>query len=132
AAGAAAGTIDLDSQIAEGRLRGAEASLALGHTAPSLDQLRRDWEAQCRAVSDRQTHSGNPSPITHHDSSGKRFICLCEDVTAKDLEQAVAEGFDGIETLKRYSTVNMGPCQGKMCGTLATEVCARATDRPIG
>lgn len=29
---------------------------------------------------------------------------------------AVAEGFDNIETLKRYSTVNMGPCQGKMCG----------------
>jgi sarcosine oxidase subunit alpha len=43
----------------------------------------------------------------------------------------VAEGFDGIETLKRYSTVNMGPCQGKMCGRAAVEICARATGRGI-
>src|SRR5207244_7136102 len=62
----------------------------------------------------------------------KRFVCLCEDVTEKDLCQAIAEGFDGIETLKRYTTVNMGPCQGKMCGQTAIELCARATERDIG
>jgi sarcosine oxidase subunit alpha len=43
----------------------------------------------------------------------------------------MAEGFDGIETLKRYSTVNMGPCQGKMCGQAAIEACARTTRREI-
>src|SRR5262249_11410390 len=43
----------------------------------------------------------------------------------------VAEGFDGIETLKRYSTVTMGPCQGKMCGQTAIALCARATGREI-
>src|SRR5262249_44101850 len=46
--------------------------------------------------------------------------------------QAIAEGFDGIETLKRYSTVNMGPCQGKMCSQTAIEICAQATGRAIG
>jgi sarcosine oxidase subunit alpha len=64
-------------------------------------------------------------------AKGKRFICLCEDVTDKDLVQAVAEGFDNIETLKRYSTVNMGPCQGKMCGLNAVEACARLTGQAI-
>jgi sarcosine oxidase subunit alpha len=48
-------------------------------------------------------------------------------VTEKDVEQAIAEGFDGIETLKRYTTVNMGPCQGKMCGHGAVAICARTT-----
>jgi sarcosine oxidase subunit alpha len=52
----------------------------------------------------------------------KRFVCLCEDVTVKELEQGVAEGFADIETLKRYSTILMGPCQGKMCAALAAQV----------
>jgi sarcosine oxidase subunit alpha len=45
----------------------------------------------------------------------KAFVCLCEDVTTKDLAQGVREGFSALETLKRYSTVTMGPCQGKQC-----------------
>ncbi len=47
----------------------------------------------------------------------KDFICFCEDVTSKDLSQAVKEGFTDIQILKRYSTITMGPCQGKMCLT---------------
>ena len=61
----------------------------------------------------------------------KRFVCFCEDITAKDIEQAVDEGFDDIQTLKRYSTVTMGPCQGKMCHSAAAAVCARATGRSV-
>jgi len=45
----------------------------------------------------------------------KTFVCPCEDVTAKELVQGVREGFDSLETLKRYSTITMGPCQGKQC-----------------
>ncbi|MBF8289513.1 MAG: aminomethyltransferase [Chloroflexi bacterium] len=54
----------------------------------------------------------------------KPFVCLCEDVTAKELVQGVAEGFDSLETLKRYSTVTMGPCQGKQCHGNAARVTA--------
>ena len=57
----------------------------------------------------------------------KRFVCFCEDITAKDIEQAVHEGFDDIQILKRYSTVTMGPCQGKMCHASAAAVAAHAT-----
>src|SRR5205085_832782 len=70
-------------------------------------------------------HAHSPEP------GGKSFVCICEDVTEKDLHHAVAEGFDGIEPLKRYSTVSMGPCQGKVCGLTASEVCARATQRDV-
>src|SRR5439155_5929955 len=45
----------------------------------------------------------------------KKFVCLCEDVTEKDVRDAIGEGFDDVETLKRYTTFTMGPCQGKMC-----------------
>src|SRR5262249_21390983 len=115
AAGGAAGIANLEGQIADGRVRGREAAAALGYAVPetaglpypgsafeagpgTMDAIRlsqdADGEAQC----------------------GKCFVCMCEDVTVKDIGMAVAEGFDGIETLKRYATVNMGPCQGKMCG----------------
>lgn len=57
----------------------------------------------------------------------RTFICFCEDVVEKDLRDGVIEGFDEIETLKRYSTISMGPCQGKMCGRNASEICSLAS-----
>jgi sarcosine oxidase subunit alpha len=72
-----------------------------------------------------------PGPEASGPAKGKIFVCLCEDVTVKDLYQAVAEGFDGVETLKRYSTANMGPCQGKVCSLTTSEICARATGREV-
>ena len=62
----------------------------------------------------------------------KSFVCICEDVTESDVRQAVEEGFDEIETLKRYSTASMGPCQGRMCGRSTTEICGLATHRDLG
>jgi sarcosine oxidase, subunit alpha len=49
------------------------------------------------------------------DGAEKCFVCICEDVTDKDVKRAIAEGFDSIELAKRYTTVTMGPCQGKLC-----------------
>jgi sarcosine oxidase subunit alpha len=43
------------------------------------------------------------------------FVCLCEDVSVKDLEDAWAEGYQSTEILKRYTTTSMGPCQGALC-----------------
>jgi sarcosine oxidase subunit alpha len=57
----------------------------------------------------------------------KSFVCVCEDVTTKDVERAVAEGFDSIELSKRYTTVTMGPCQGKLCQLASTRLYARTT-----
>ena len=69
------------------------------------------------------------SPCSRHYCSGstekKKFVCLCEDVTEKDICDAIAEGYSNIETLKRYSTISMGPCQGKMCQSTSIALCAR-------
>jgi sarcosine oxidase subunit alpha len=130
AAGGAAGMLALEAQVADGRLRGSEAAALLGYAVPepsgpvypgSAFEAGPGTMEAIRASRD----VGDGSRL------GKRFVCLCEDVTVKDIEQAVAEGFDGIETLKRYTTVNMGPCQGKMCGQAAIALCARATGRDI-
>ncbi len=48
-------------------------------------------------------------------AKGKQFVCFCEDVTTKDVGQSIQEGFASLELSKRYTTVTMGPCQGRMC-----------------
>ncbi|MDQ3890984.1 MAG: 2Fe-2S iron-sulfur cluster-binding protein [Actinomycetota bacterium] len=67
-------------------------------------------------------------PASFDGSRGKCFVCVCEDVTEKDMKRAVAEGFDSAELAKRYTTVTMGPCQGKLCQLASTRVLARETE----
>ena len=71
---------------------------------------------------------GIPTPVP---PSKRVFVCLCSDVSSQDLCDGIAEGFDHIETLKRYTTATMGPCQGRMCQLSAIGVCARQTGRSI-
>jgi sarcosine oxidase subunit alpha len=125
AAGAAAGTFALDAQIAEGKRRGAEAAQAgVGSGQPTVGS-EHAAAAPVGVASGLTTQCPLPT-------GKKQFVCLCEDVTEKDIEQAIAEGFDSIEPLKRYSTVSMGPCQGKMCGQTASELCAHFNRCEVG
>ena len=67
-----------------------------------------------------------PSPVLGY-RGDKCFVCFCEDQTTKDLKYAIAEGFDSIELSKRYTTVTMGPCQGRLCHVNSIRVYAKAT-----
>ena len=73
----------------------------------------------------------HPMPPEKFPDSKGCYVCLCEDVTTRDLRQAVLEGFDQIETIKRYTTVSMGPCQGRMCQLSSIAICARETGRSM-
>jgi sarcosine oxidase subunit alpha len=64
-------------------------------------------------------------PIVDHPQA-KNFVDFDEDLQVRDLENAVQEGFDSSELLKRYSTVGMGPSQGKHSHLNALRVLARA------
>ena len=65
------------------------------------------------------------SPEPAYGGKGKCFVCICEDVTTKDLKRAIGEGFDSIELAKRYTTATMGPCQGKLCHLSSIRVYAQ-------
>ena len=71
-----------------------------------------------------------PPPVAAADH-GKCFACLCEDVTAKDIKLSVEEGYDSIELSKRYTTVTMGPCQGRMCQLPAIRLMAKETGQSL-
>ena len=81
------------------------------------------------ASADDQDLAGTGNRFTHAFSlpagrSGRTYVCFCEDVSAHDIEEAIDEGFVDVQTLKRYTTVTMGPCQGKMCGPALSGICA--------
>jgi sarcosine oxidase subunit alpha len=59
------------------------------------------------------------------------MVDYSEDVSSKDLIQAVQEGFDSIELMKRYTTVTMGPSQGKLETVNAAAVLAEARQIPM-
>jgi len=60
----------------------------------------------------------------------KAIVCACEDVTVADLEEAVARGYGDIESMKRYTGLGTGPCQGKSCLASAVRYCADRADLP--
>jgi len=62
--------------------------------------------------------------------AGKNFVDFDEDLQFKDFRNAVQEGFDNIELLKRYTTVGMGPSQHSNMNAL--RILARVTGKSPG
>ena len=51
------------------------------------------------------------------------IVCRCEDVTLSDIRQAIADGYNTIDDIKRVTRAGMGPCQGRTCRSIiATEI----------
>lgn len=126
-AGRAAGTHDVQTQVADGRWAGQNAGAVCGHghapVAEGFEFLQKQKTAEPKRTSARVVVPGH--------ASRKRLVCFCEDVTDKDIETALAEGYNSLELLKRYATVTMGPCQGKMCAMNAIHLCARGTGASV-
>ncbi len=114
AAGDLAGD-DSEQQVA---LAGERAGLAAAHALGLGDEYSASRAAELEAGMRDSPHGAEaPAPVlaTPATRKGKAFTCFCEDVTAKDIHRGVQEGYDSIELCKRFTTVTMGPCQGRMC-----------------
>lgn len=72
----------------------------------------------------------HPYPIVAHPKA-KNFVDFDEDLQLKDFAAAAQEGFDSIELLKRYTTVGMGPSQGKHSNALAVRILAHIKGEPL-
>ena len=57
--------------------------------------------------------------------SGDTIVCRCEEVTAREIEEAVALGCPGPNQMKAFLRCGMGPCQGRLCGLTVTELIAK-------
>ena len=55
----------------------------------------------------------------------KKFVCFCHDITEADIIQAIELGYDDLETLKRFTGLSTGPCEGKTCLMHAIRILTR-------
>jgi len=113
AAGRVNGVYEFAARRADGRRAGAQAAAHAGCGGGSATLIERSTR--------RPSH---PFPIFAH-PAGKNFVDFDEDLQVKDLENAAQEGFDSSELLKRFSTVGMGPSQGKHSHMNALRILAR-------
>jgi len=60
----------------------------------------------------------------------KTLVCGCEDVIAEDVERAFRKGYRDLESVKRYTGLGTGPCQGKTCLALAARELLRLGATP--
>ena len=113
AAGSVAGHEDADGAELSGLVAGAEAALALGYGG-AADRARLEQDRAQLADRPPPAPVATPPALARdRDKRGKAFVDLDEDVTTKDIALAAAEGYDSIELSKRYTTVTMGPSQGR-------------------
>jgi sarcosine oxidase, subunit alpha len=120
AAGRVNGLHELSARVADGRAAASEASTYLGSTVARANRPSRAQHAHSHAY-----------PISRH-ARGNEFVDFDEDIVVGDLETAWREGFDSVELMKRYSTIGMGPSQGKTSNMNGVRVLARLNDQAVG
>ncbi|MBL29197.1 MAG: aminomethyltransferase [Rhodospirillaceae bacterium] len=119
AAGSVDGIFGLESTIADGTRAGSAAAAAIGLDAKSSERPQSAPAGE-----------GAPWPIFPH-AEGKDFIDFDEDLQVKDILSSYAEGYDGIELVKRFSTVGMGPSQGRHSALTAARILSRAAGTTV-
>ncbi len=98
-AGSVNGAYDLDAVVAEGRHAGWRAARAYSQDRAGAEPV---------LPNDRGGHGQtHPWPIYPH-PKGKDFVDFDEDLQVHDIRDAIAEGYDHIELLKRFTTNGMG------------------------
>jgi sarcosine oxidase subunit alpha len=120
AAGKVNGSFELDQRITDGARAAVEAMRYLGEENGSNIKVEPHTDS-------------SPShfyPVVNH-PKGRNFVDFDEDIQTKDFINAAKEGFDNIELMKRFTTVGMGPSQGKHSNMNAIRILARIRDLPV-
>ncbi|MEB2846310.1 FAD-binding protein [Rhizobiales bacterium RZME27] len=119
-AGSVAGVFSLNSVLRSGEIAGAAAAKALGHDVIVPDAVEDAVAATMNYAQDLSAHP-----------KGRDFIDFDEDLQVKDIKNAVADGYSELELVKRYSTVGMGPSQGRHSALATARIVAGSTARSV-
>jgi sarcosine oxidase, subunit alpha len=130
AAGSVAGYEDADAAELSGRMAGLEAAAAAGAAGAEADREVAELRERLGGRSDSPV-AAPPAYARDTSGGGKAFVDLDEDQTVKDITIAAAEGYDSIELSKRYTTVTMGPSQGRYSQLPSVRALALATDTDV-
>ncbi|MEZ2331373.1 2Fe-2S iron-sulfur cluster-binding protein [Mesorhizobium sp. RCC_202] len=119
-AGSAAGFFDLKTVLRSGEAAGAKAAKLIG-----CDIAQPELIADPIAPGMNHFHQLLAHP------KGRDFVDFDEDLQVKDIRNAVADGYRELELVKRYSTVGMGPSQGRHSALTTARIVAAETGRTV-
>ncbi|MVA95880.1 sarcosine oxidase subunit alpha family protein [Nitratireductor sp. CAU 1489] len=123
--GACNGTDDLAAALKEAAAAGERAGRATGARAKATKAPRVDasegWSGGMPGV----------APGAGADAAVKAFVDFQNDVTAKDIRQAVREGMRSIEHVKRFTTNGMATDQGKTSNLHGLAIAADALGKEM-
>ncbi|HYQ55215.1 MAG TPA: FAD-dependent oxidoreductase [Pseudomonas sp.] len=117
-AGSVNGRHALANVLADATRGAAEAVAALGLQAPA------------QTVFSAEAKVNFPWPIFPH-PKGKDFVDFDEDLQVRDIVNATRSGYRDVQLVKRFSTVGMGPSQGRHSALPTARLVAHATGRSI-
>ena len=134
AVGDSAGIAGSLAAVEQGRIAGIAAARSLGylstHDAGSrIEPPRRRLNRllRLRRALDRMSL---PRPGLYELATDDTVVCRCEEITLREIKEAVAEGATEMSEVKRMTRMGMGLCQGRMCGPALQEIIARLTGLP--
>ena len=118
---------------------GALAALGAAHALHCLGEAQRDQRAApWREV---QGHQARFRPFVDalyrppewiNAPADDSIVCRCEEVSAGRVREMARLGCQGPNQTKFFSRCGMGPCQGRVCGGVVTQVLAQALGKPPG
>ena len=125
ACGRVNGVFEWEQKLQDGQRAGLSAAAHLG-----LAEVEQGagWQGKIAPPSESPSH---PYPMVSH-PAGKNFVDFDEDLQYKDFLNAIQEGFDNVELLKRYTTVGMGPSQGIHSNMNALRILAQTIGQSPG
>ena len=143
----AGGKLAYDDQLAEFTLSGLQKNLGVTGSANgfhALDNVLADATHQAAEIvvaldlqltakplpMRAEAQVNFPWPIFPH-PKGKDFVDFDEDLQVRDIINATKIGYRDVQLVKRYSTVGMGPSQGRHSALPTARLVAASTQRSI-
>ncbi len=124
--GAAAGTYDTASCLAEGDASGVQAAINCGHSAVATSYNVTGETAAGPAQALFLLPHGKPTSRAPY-----QFVDYQLDVTAAGIELAAREGYTSVEHVKRYTAMGFGTDQGKLGNINGMAILARKLNQTI-
>ena len=137
AAGETTAVAGAASAMLTGRLAGLAAAKHLGAISTSA------FEREAATVAGRRRREARfgatlntlfaPPPGLDEITTDATVICRCEEVTAGEVSAAIANAGKPVtlDSLKLWTRVGQGPCQGRTCAATLGRVIARRSGRPV-
>ena len=135
-AGDGAGILGAEAATDAGRVAALEAAHRLG----KIDSRRRDALSRPNRTALARHHrfrefldiAFEPDAAVLRPSDPTVTLCRCEEVAVAEVDRVAAHGCLGPNQAKAFTRCGMGPCQGRMCATVVSEIFANHRRTSVG